>query len=89
MLAYPHLLDSQMSAAPHSPNVPYDPRGRQKNFVESAMQRKERIEFLKQREWVRRVTEWLRETNAQNYSVRVPFHCVVSPVDVSCSAANF
>ncbi|KAF8551549.1 hypothetical protein OG21DRAFT_1486881 [Imleria badia] len=43
----------------------YDTHGRQKNFVESTMQRRERIEFLKQREWVRRVTEWVRETSAQ------------------------
>ncbi|KAI9571926.1 hypothetical protein HD554DRAFT_2168733 [Boletus coccyginus] len=43
----------------------YDALGRQKHFVESSIQRRERIEFLKQREWVRRVTEWVRETNAQ------------------------
>jgi len=46
----------------------YDTRGRQRTYIESAMQRKERIEFLKQREWVRRVAEWVKETNAQNYS---------------------
>ncbi|KAF9221721.1 hypothetical protein BS17DRAFT_239403 [Gyrodon lividus] len=43
----------------------YDARGRQQNFTESAAQRRERIEFLKQREWARRVTEWVRETNSQ------------------------
>ncbi|KAG8215317.1 hypothetical protein J3R82DRAFT_8908 [Butyriboletus roseoflavus] len=46
----------------------YDTRGRQKGFVESTVQRRERIEFLKQREWVRRVTQWVRETNAQKDS---------------------
>jgi len=46
----------------------YDTHGRQKNYIESVVQRKERIEFLKQREWIRRVTEWVRETNAQKYS---------------------
>ncbi|KAG1732633.1 uncharacterized protein EDB91DRAFT_1151162 [Suillus paluster] len=44
---------------------PYDVRGRQQNFVESAQQRKERIEFLKKREWARRVAEWIRETSAR------------------------
>ncbi|KAF8841864.1 hypothetical protein BDN67DRAFT_966579 [Paxillus ammoniavirescens] len=43
----------------------YDARGRQKTFVESLAQRRERIEFLKRREWARRVTEWVRETNSQ------------------------
>ncbi|KIK92865.1 hypothetical protein PAXRUDRAFT_550252 [Paxillus rubicundulus Ve08.2h10] len=43
----------------------YDVRGRQKTFTESLAQRRERIEFLKRREWARRVTEWVRETNSQ------------------------
>lgn len=51
----------------------YDTHGRQKNYSESVVQRKERIEFLKQREWVRRVTEWVRQTNAQKDLVRKTF----------------
>ena len=54
----------------NNPTPVYDTLGRQKTFIESAMQRRERIEFLKQREWIRRVTEWVRETNAQKDSVR-------------------
>ncbi|KAJ8583910.1 hypothetical protein M405DRAFT_827727 [Rhizopogon salebrosus TDB-379] len=47
----------------HTP--PYDVRGRQQQFVESAQQRKARLEFLKKREWARRVAEWIRETSAR------------------------
>ena len=60
-----------MDANIANPTTFYDTRGRQKTYIESAMQRKERIEFLKQREWIRRVAEWVKETNAQNYSVRL------------------
>lgn len=48
---------------PHSP--PYDVRGRQQQFIETAQQRKARLEFLKKREWARRVAEWIRETSAR------------------------
>ncbi|KAG2151037.1 uncharacterized protein EDB93DRAFT_1249533 [Suillus bovinus] len=44
---------------------PYDVRGRQQHFIETAQQRKERIEFLKKREWARRVAEWIRATSAR------------------------
>ncbi|KAG0706223.1 hypothetical protein DFH29DRAFT_902737 [Suillus ampliporus] len=44
---------------------PYDVRGRQQHFVETVRQRRERIEFLKKREWARRVAEWIRETSAR------------------------
>ncbi|KAG2344650.1 hypothetical protein BDR05DRAFT_961566 [Suillus weaverae] len=44
---------------------PYDVRGRQQHFIETAEQRKERIEFLKKREWARRVAEWIRATSAR------------------------
>lgn len=74
MLACPMSTDKNASIV--NPTPVYDVHGRQKTFVESAIQRRERIEFLKQREWIRRVTEWVRETNAQKYSVRLPhpFH---------------
>ncbi|KAF9238675.1 hypothetical protein BU15DRAFT_75121 [Melanogaster broomeanus] len=67
--AYPTLNDyhfptNMTSFSNDSPPV-YDTRGRQRTFVESEAQRKERIEFLKRREWARRVTEWVRETNSQ------------------------
>ncbi|KAG9310971.1 hypothetical protein JVU11DRAFT_8849 [Chiua virens] len=61
MLAYDSpLQDPHMATSANSTPV-YDPypRGRQKIFSESALQRRDRIEFLKQREWVRRVTEWI------------------------------
>lgn len=44
---------------------PYDVRGRQQHFIETTQQRKERIEFLKKREWARRVAEWIRATSAR------------------------
>ena len=85
---YPPLQDSHISPS-SDPTPVYDPRGRQKNFVESAMQRKERIEFLKQREWVRRVTEWVKETNVQKCSVRCHFLIDLTCLDFSCSSAHF
>ncbi|KAG2757728.1 hypothetical protein P692DRAFT_20852163 [Suillus brevipes Sb2] len=58
------FASSQPVATPvYSP--PYDVRGRQQHFIETAQQRKERIEFLKKREWARRVAEWIRATSAR------------------------
>lgn len=71
-LQHSHMSTNVADSIPDNPTPVYDARGRQKNFIESAVQRRERIQFLKQREWVRRVTEWVRETNAQKDSVRVP-----------------
>jgi hypothetical protein len=53
---------------------PYDVRGRQQHFIETAQQRKERIEFLKKREWARRVAEWIRATSARQDVVSY-HHC--------------
>ncbi|KIJ18293.1 hypothetical protein PAXINDRAFT_97713 [Paxillus involutus ATCC 200175] len=68
--AYPTLHDYQFPSDKiyfSDDGAPvYDARGRQKTFVESLAQRRERIEFLKRREWARRVTEWVRETNSQD-----------------------
>lgn len=59
----------------HTP--PYDVRGRQQQFVETAQQRKARLEFLKKREWARRVAEWIRETSARQ-DVVCCTHCEFS-----------
>lgn len=75
MLAY----DSPRMPTTANTTPVYDTHGRQKHFVESVIQRRERIEFLKQREWVRRVTEWVRETNAQKDFVRA----ILSPISSS------
>ncbi|OCH90861.1 hypothetical protein OBBRIDRAFT_803684 [Obba rivulosa] len=42
--------------------VQYDERGRQKKFVESSAQRRERVEFLRRREWTRRIAEWINDS---------------------------
>ena len=41
-------------------------------------QRRERIEFLKQREWARRVAEWVRQTNAQQSDFVCPYRILTS-----------
>ncbi|KAN0079928.1 hypothetical protein V8E55_009494 [Tylopilus felleus] len=70
MLAYDSPLMSTENNVDNNSHSVYDAHGRQKTYIESAMQRRERIEFLKKREWVRRVTEWVRETSAQqNYPI--------------------
>lgn len=81
MLAYhsPPMSTNVSHNTSNSPAPVYDTHGRQRTFVENAIQRRERIEFLKQREWIRRVTEWVRETNAQKNLVSV------SPLSISLS----
>ncbi|KAG1807092.1 uncharacterized protein BJ212DRAFT_1387913 [Suillus subaureus] len=59
------LVASSHSATTPVYSPPYDVRGRQQHFIETAQQRKERIEFLKKREWARRVAEWIRATSAR------------------------
>ncbi|KIJ60907.1 hypothetical protein HYDPIDRAFT_31785 [Hydnomerulius pinastri MD-312] len=68
--AYPSLNDyhfpnSGLVSFSNDAAPVYDTRGRQKHFVESSAQRRERIEFLKRREWARRVAEWVRETSSR------------------------
>jgi hypothetical protein len=58
---------------------PYDVRGRQQHFIETAQQRKERIEFLKKREWARRVAEWIRATSARQDVVSY-YYCKLSRI---------
>ncbi|EIW76661.1 hypothetical protein CONPUDRAFT_168482 [Coniophora puteana RWD-64-598 SS2] len=62
LAGYDFLLSTAASPI-HAPSL--DIRGRQTQYVESTAQRRERIEFLKKREWARRVAEWIRETSAQ------------------------
>lgn len=61
---YPnHINDFRFPTPQHSFSSLYHSRDAQRHVMES--QRRERIEFLKQREWARRVAEWVRQTNAQ------------------------
>ena len=87
MLAYDSPLMSTENNVDNNSHSVYDAHGRQKTYIESAMQRRERIEFLKKREWVRRVTEWVRETSAQQNYVCVSRSFIDSPSlnALSCS----
>lgn len=61
---YPNHISNFRFPTPHHSYSPlYHSRDTQKHVMES--QRRERIEFLKQREWARRVAEWVRQTNSQ------------------------
>ncbi|EMD35140.1 hypothetical protein CERSUDRAFT_116616 [Gelatoporia subvermispora B] len=42
--------------------VQYDERGRQKKYTESSAQRRERVEFLRRREWTRRIADWINDS---------------------------
>lgn len=44
---------------------PYDVRGRQQQFIETAQQRKDRVEFSKKKEWARHVAAWIRTIGAR------------------------
>ncbi|KAH9943774.1 hypothetical protein B0H21DRAFT_823544 [Amylocystis lapponica] len=50
--------------APRSPPA-IDDRGRQRRFIESMAQRRERVEFLRRREWTRRIADWVHHRAAQ------------------------
>ncbi|KAG1896211.1 uncharacterized protein F5891DRAFT_603910 [Suillus fuscotomentosus] len=52
-----------VTALVYSP--PYDVRGRQQQFIETAQQRKDRVEFSKKKEWARHVAEWIRAIGAR------------------------
>ena len=52
------------------------------NRLAMESQRRERIEFLKQREWTRRVAEWVKQTNAQRPDC-------VRPYRISSSARSY
>ncbi|CCM00704.1 uncharacterized protein FIBRA_02744 [Fibroporia radiculosa] len=42
--------------------VHYDSKGRLGKFEETAAQRRERVEFLRRREWTRRIAEWIEHS---------------------------
>jgi len=56
-----YSLYSTWDYARSSP-VQYDERGRQKKYMESDAQRRERVEFLRRREWTRRIAEWINDS---------------------------
>jgi hypothetical protein len=48
------------------PPIRYDDRGRQIHYVESTVQRQERVAFIRKREWARRVSAWVEESQSVN-----------------------
>ena len=50
----------------HAPKAPspalYDDKGRQKRFVEDVEQRRQRVEFLRRKEWTRRIAAWIDQS---------------------------
>ena len=46
------------------PPIRYDENGRQIHYVESVLQRQERVAFIKKREWARRVSAWIQESRS-------------------------
>ncbi|KAG2117123.1 uncharacterized protein F5147DRAFT_671310 [Suillus discolor] len=60
---------------------PYDVRGRQQQFIETAQQRKDRVEFSKKKEWARHVAEWIRAIGArQNMTFGCSGRLAASPM---------
>lgn len=71
MLASPYpgtINDFRFPSLPNSP-VLYDSRDKQTQNLESSLQRRERIEFLKRREWTRRVAELVKYSHLQQLDV--------------------
>ncbi|KAI6118151.1 hypothetical protein F5141DRAFT_1212045 [Pisolithus sp. B1] len=71
MLASPYpntINDFRFPSLPNSP-VLYDSRNKQAQNLESSLQRRERIEFLKRREWTRRVAELVKYSHLQQFDV--------------------
>ena len=56
-----HFLPSPVT---YIPPIQYDQMGRQIHYLESAVQRQERIAFIKKREWARRVSTWIQESRS-------------------------
>ncbi|KAH9921153.1 uncharacterized protein B0H18DRAFT_1213139 [Fomitopsis serialis] len=52
-------------------------KARQDKFVESVAQRKERVEFLRRREWTRRIAEWIDSAAGADAKVRAPHRAVM------------
>ncbi|EPS98878.1 hypothetical protein FOMPIDRAFT_1024449 [Fomitopsis schrenkii] len=54
--------------APIDLHLAADAKGRQTKFVESTAQRRQRVEFLRRREWTRRIAEWIDSAAAGSSS---------------------
>jgi len=63
-----HFLSSPLLTS--IPPVRYDDKGRQAHFVESPIQRRERLAFIKRREWAQRVSTWIEESQFVNDSYK-------------------
>ena len=56
-------LASLSSWTPTELSVQYDHRGRLQPFVETSEQRRARVEFLRKREFSRRISAWLADSS--------------------------
>ena len=65
------------------PPARYDAFGRQHPFVESELQRRERIAFLRKREWARRVSSWIQHTQGAEHAYNTASPAEL--VSASCS----
>ncbi|KAI0688007.1 hypothetical protein BC835DRAFT_1308963 [Cytidiella melzeri] len=54
--------------SPWSPYVQYDHRGRLQPYVETSEQRRARLEFLRKREFSRRISAWLEDSSKSESS---------------------
>jgi len=62
----------------------YETRSRQPKFVETMTQRRERVEFLRRREWTRRIAEWI--DHSSNADAKELTHITYSWVDILAAA---
>jgi hypothetical protein len=62
------------------PPIRYDEKGRQIHYVESAVQRQERLAFIRKREWARRVSAWIQESQSvdEHYNKDVLYDSTMS-----------
>jgi len=58
----PNLLSSPLMS--YTPSIRHDEKGRQIQYVETEVQRRERMEFIRKREWARRVSAWIQESQS-------------------------
>ena len=65
------LYDDYAAPWTQSP-VAYDPRGRLQPYVESPAQRRARAEFLRKREFSRRIAAWLHESSESSVRPCLP-----------------
>jgi len=85
---YPnHINNFRFPTPQHSYSSLYHSRDTQKHVMES--QRRERIEFLKQREWARRVAEWVRQTNSQQSDFVCPYRILTHQHDLTIQQSSF